>query len=207
MEDREKGRHKDSDLEAKLLTGLAKISLAFRAEEQKQSFEVRLSPTQAKALLLVEDGIQSPSEISKRIGVSRASLSDSLTALQDKGLLKKRRSPEDSRATILELTAKGRRRSDGLADWPTALQESLDDLNTEEKQMLLRVLSKIIANLQDQGSVSVPRMCANCRFFRPNTHAGSKKPHHCDYINSAFSDGELRLDCPEHEAAEVRPNF
>lgn len=106
-----------------------------------------------------------------------------------------------------ELTAKGRRRSDGLADWPTALQESLDDLNTEEKQMLLRVLSKIIANLQDQGSVSVPRMCANCRFFRPNTHAGSKKPHHCDYINSAFSDGELRLDCPEHEAAEVRPNF
>lgn len=207
MEDRDKGRHKDSDLEAKLLTGLAKISLAFRAEEQKQSFEVRLSPTQAKALLLVEDGIQSPSEISKRIGVSRASLSDSLTALQDKGLLKKRRSPEDSRATILELTAKGRRRSDGLADWPTALQESLDDLNTEEKQMLLRVLSKIIANLQDQGSVSVPRMCANCRFFRPNTHAGSKKPHHCDYINSAFSDGELRLDCPEHEAAEVRPNF
>lgn len=207
MEDRDKGRHKDSDLEAKLLTGLAKISLAFRAEEQKQSFEVRLSPTQAKALLLVEDGIQSPSEISKRIGVSRASLSDSLTALQDKGLLKKRRSPEDSRATILELTAKGRRRSDGLADWPTALQESLDDLNTEEKQMLLRVLSKIIANLQDQGSVSVPRMCANCRFFRPNAHAGSKKPHHCDYINSAFSDGELRLDCPEHEAAEVRPNF
>jgi len=207
LEDRDKGRHKDSDLEAKLLTGLAKISLAFRAEEQKQSFEVRLSPTQAKALLLVEDGIQSPSEISKRIGVSRASLSDSLTALQDKGLLKKRRSPEDSRATILELTAKGRRRSDGLADWPTALQESLDDLNTEEKQMLLRVLSKIIANLQDQGSVSVPRMCANCRFFRPNTHAGSKKPHHCDYINSAFSDGELRLDCPEHEAAEVRPKF
>lgn len=207
MEDRDKGRHKDSDLETKLLTGLAKISLAFRAEEQKQSFEVRLSPTQAKALLLVEDGIQSPSEISKRIGVSRASLSDSLTALQDKGLLKKRRSPEDSRATILELTAKGRRRSDGLADWPTALQESLDDLNTEEKQMLLRVLSKIIANLQDQGSVSVPRMCANCRFFRPNAHAGSKKPHHCDYINSAFSDGELRLDCPEHEAAEVRPNF
>lgn len=207
MEDRDKGRHKDSDLEAKLLTGLAKISLAFRTEEQKQSFEVRLSPTQAKALLLVEDGIQSPSEISKRIGVSRASLSDSLTALQDKGLLKKRRSPEDSRATILELTAKGRRRSDGLADWPTALQESLDDLNTEEKQMLLRVLSKIIAKLQDQGSVSVPRMCANCRFFRPNTHAGSKKPHHCDYINSAFSDGELRLDCPEHEAAEVRPNF
>lgn len=207
MEDRDKGRHKDSDLETKLLTGLAKISLAFRAEEQKQSFEVRLSPTQAKALLLVEDGIQSPSEISKRIGVSRASLSDSLTALQDKGLLKKRRSPEDSRATILELTAKGRRRSDGLADWPTALQKSLDDLNTEEKQILLRVLSKIIANLQDQGSVSVPRMCANCRFFRPNAHAGSKKPHHCDYINSAFSDGELRLDCPEHEAAEVRPNF
>ena len=207
MEDRDKGRHKDSDLETKLLTGLAKISLAFRAEEQKQSFEVRLSPTQAKALLLVEDGIQSPSEISKRIGVSRASLSDSLTALQDKGLLKKRRSPEDSRATILELTAKGRRRSDGLADWPTALQKSLDDLNTEEKQMLLRVLSKIIANLQDQGSVSVPRMCANCRFFRPNAHAGSKKTHHCDYINSAFSDGELRLDCPEHEAAEVRPNF
>ncbi len=207
MEDRDKGRHKDSDLETKLLTGLAKISLAFRAEEQKQSFEVRLSPTQAKALLLVEDGIQSPSEISKRIGVSRASLSDSLTALQDKGLLKKRRSPEDSRATILELTAKGRRRSDGLADWPTALQESLDDLNTEEKHMLLRVLSKIIANLQDQGSVSVPRMCANCRFFRPNAHAGSKKPHHCDYINSAFSDGELRLDCPEHEAAEMRPNF
>jgi hypothetical protein len=44
-------------------------------------------------------------------------------------------------------------------------------------------------------------MCISCRFFKPNAHANPKKPHHCDFVNAAFGDASLRLECDDHEAA------
>jgi hypothetical protein len=42
-------------------------------------------------------------------------------------------------------------------------------------------------------------MCVTCRFFRPDAHPSSPRPHHCALVNAPMSNGELRVDCAEHE--------
>ncbi len=191
--------HLQPPLDEKILFGLAKIGQAIRSQERKRSFEERLSPTQAQALVLISQGVRRPSEIAGRLGVSRASLSDSLSFLAEKGLTRKRSDPRDSRSTILELTAKGKKRSTAMAEWPSALLDSVSGLSALEKATLLRTVSKMIVALQERGLISVPRMCATCRFFRPNAHPGADGRHHCAYVDAPFVDAELKLDCPEHE--------
>lgn len=195
---------KPDRLNEKVLTGLAKIGQALRSVEQKRSFDERLSPTQAQVLVLMTQGASMPSEIARRLAVSRASLSDSLSSLVDKGLIRKRVDPQDSRFTILELTAKGKKRSLSIAKWPEDLMQSVNELTEFEKAGLLRTLSKFIIEMQERGLISVPAMCASCKFFRPNAHPGSAEPHHCDYVNASFADKDLRLDCNEYEISSVK---
>jgi hypothetical protein len=44
-------------------------------------------------------------------------------------------------------------------------------------------------------------MCVTCKYFRPNVHPDKRAPHHCAFIDAAFGDEALRLDCAEHEQA------
>ena len=67
----------------------------------------------------------------------------------------------------------------------------------------LKGLMKVIRTLQQQGEISVARMCVSCRFFRPHQHEDPAQPHHCDYVNAPIGDQALRLDCPEYEMASV----
>jgi hypothetical protein len=39
------------------------------------------------------------------------------------------------------------------------------------------------------------------RFFQPYRHPDPDRPHHCAFVDAPFGDGELRLDCPDHDAA------
>ncbi|MCY1144320.1 hypothetical protein OWR29_40535 [Actinoplanes sp. Pm04-4] len=45
-------------------------------------------------------------------------------------------------------------------------------------------------------------MCLTCRFFVPEAHPESPgHPHHCNFVDAAFGDAELRVTCPDHETA------
>jgi hypothetical protein len=65
--------------------------------------------------------------------------------------------------------------------------------------MTLRLLLDLIAGLHRSGVITVARMCVTCRFFRRNQHAGAARPHHCALVDMSMADGELRVDCAEHE--------
>jgi len=81
----------------------------------------------------------------------------------------------------------------------TAQQRS----TSEEQTIFLRGLIKIIRKLQAQGQLSIAKMCVTCAFFQPNRYANSDRPHHCAFVNAPFGDRNLRLNCPEHVAAEA----
>ena len=42
---------------------------------------------------------------------------------------------------------------------------------------------------------------ATCTHFRPHAHADAACPHHCTFVDAAFGDANLRLDCGDHEPA------
>ncbi|MGH3013133.1 MAG: MarR family winged helix-turn-helix transcriptional regulator, partial [Gaiellaceae bacterium] len=65
--------------------------------------------------------------------------------------------------------------------------------------VFLRGLTKMIRVLQEQGRIPPARMCATCRYFRPNAHRDSERPHHCAFVDAPFGGGELRLDCADQE--------
>ncbi|NOT96828.1 MAG: MarR family transcriptional regulator, partial [Nitrospira sp.] len=77
------------------------------------------------------------------------------------------------------------------------VQAGVKSLTPDEQAVLLRGLTKVIHSLQEQGAISVVRMCAGCTYFQPHVHTDAAKPHHCGLMNKAIGEGQLRLDCPE----------
>lgn len=186
-----------------LLTGLAKLGLALRHEAWQRGGPRGLTPTQSQALACLARG-HAPrlGELAAELGVSDATASEVVATLADKGLVQKKRARADARALVLELSATGRREAQRASQWPDAFLAAAEELSGAEQAVLLRALTKMIRRLQLEGRIPVTRMCAGCRFFRPDVHAGPA-PHHCAFVDAAFGDAELRLECTEFEAADA----
>ncbi len=188
-----------------LATGLHKLGLALRHEAWLSGAARGLSPTQAQLMVAVA---RAPGrrlgELAAELGLSEATTSEAVGALVAKRLVKKTRAQDDARAVRLEATAAGRREAGRASQWPDHFLAALDGLDAGEQGVLLRALTKIIRALQEEGRIPVARMCASCRYFRPNAHPGRARPHHCAFVDAAFGERELRLECAEHEPAEPK---
>ncbi len=83
-------------------------SLRRRAAEAMAPWD--LAPHQVRALRVVghHEGIR-PGELAVHLRVAPRSVTDVVDALEERGLLERRRDPGDRRATVLALTASGQR--------------------------------------------------------------------------------------------------
>ncbi|RMH46240.1 MAG: MarR family transcriptional regulator [Alphaproteobacteria bacterium] len=185
-----------------IFTALSRLSLYLRSASWQQAGAKGLTPTQAEILHhLSRRGPSRPGALADVLGVTPATLSDSAAALVSKGLLARERDPDDARAVRLRLTQAGEDAAASLSGPPEALAAALRGLAPDQAGELLRNLTLVIRALQEARAIPVQRMCATCRFFRPHAHDDAAAPHHCDFVNAAFGDAELRLDCGEHEEA------
>jgi DNA-binding MarR family transcriptional regulator len=186
--------------EQKILTGFTKIAVALREEAWKRSTDFGINPTQAQILTCIYDGGPwlPASHISASLGVSRASMSDSLSSLESKSLIKRKANREDSRSVLFALTPKGSKIAKELVIWPQAAVSGLDGLATQEKATLLGLLLKTIRGLQVARKIPVAKMCITCTYFRPDRYPDSSEPHHCNLVGKPFGDAALRVHCPEH---------
>ena len=190
------------DFNSHIVAGLTKIGTFLRSEQRQQAEATGLTLTQAQILVhLAVRGPAPVSAVADEIAVTQPTVSDAVAALVRKGRVAKRDDPDDGRVTQLHTTAKGERDAAALGVWPDALLGAFDALDGTEQAVFLKGLTKMIRELQVRGAIPVQRMCATCRFFRPNTYDDSVAPHHCDFVDAAFGDGALRLDCGEHEEA------
>jgi DNA-binding MarR family transcriptional regulator len=199
----------------RIATGLHKVSLVLRQAAWREHGQSGLTPTQAQLLTALAPSTDGRrlSDLAAELGVTPATASDSLSALERKGLVAKRRAAEDGRALAATPTPAGRRLARRLALWPDVLLGALEELDASERDVFQRALVKMIRSLQAQGRIPVARMCVECRFFRPGVHADPRAPHHCAYVDAPFGDRELRLDCgdqlplPPHEADALWREF
>ena len=193
----------DEPLAKRVTTGLAKVGLALKQQAWAEAGGRGLTPTQGQALALLRanpDGLRL-GDLARQLGVTQPTASDSVAALQRKGLVAKAPLAGDGRAVVVRLTPAGAREADAAAAWPDFLLETVDELSAAEQAAFLRALVTMIRTLQDKGRIPVARMCVSCRFFRPFRHDDPAAPHHCAFVDAPFGDGELRLDCPDHLAA------
>ena len=195
--------HHTEPLGQRISTGLNKIGMALRNQAWRGAGERGLSPTQGQILTLLRARApQRPSALAEALGVSLATVSDSVKALVEKGFVLKQRDADDARATGLVLTAPGRQEAENASSWPDFLATSVEVLSLHEQEVFFTGLVKMIRTLQERGQIPVARMCVTCKYFQPNRHAKSAQPHHCGLVDAAFGTPQLRLDCAEHEVAD-----
>jgi DNA-binding MarR family transcriptional regulator len=193
----------DQPLDKRVTIGLAKIGIALKQQAWAEAGGRGLTPTQGQVLALLRanpDGLRLGA-LAEQLGVTAATTSDSVTALQRKGLVTKEPMAGDGRGVIVLLTPTGTREAAAAAAWPDFLLEAVGELSTVEQAAFLRALVSMIRTLQEKGRIPVARMCVSCRFFRPYQHDDPARPHHCAFVDAPFGDGELRLDCPDFRTA------
>jgi DNA-binding MarR family transcriptional regulator len=193
----------DQPLDKRVTIGLAKIGIALKQQAWAEAGGRGLTPTQGQVLALLRanpDGLRLGA-LAEQLGVTAATTSDSVAALQRKGLVTKEPMAGDGRGVIVLLTPAGTREAAAAAAWPDFLLEAVGELSTVEQATFLRALVSMIRTLQEKGRIPVARMCVSCRFFRPYQHDNPARPHHCAFVDAPFGDGELRLDCPDFRTA------
>ncbi len=183
-------------LEARLAHGLSRVAMAARHRMFREVSTSGLSVIQSQLLaVLTESGATGVGEVAARLGVTASTVSESASALERRGLVRRER---DGRRVALALTPRGKRLSSSLAGWPDFLAACLDELSADEKRVLLRAVLSVVRRLQREGVVQQARICPSCVYFRPNVHRDAERPHHCELVNLPFGDTALRLDCPDH---------
>lgn len=184
-----------------IATALQRLALFWRASQWQVAKELGLNPTQCDVLARVSARPERAADLAALLGISQASLSDTVSALSRKGLVRRNPDPGDGRARRIEATGKGRALAVRLPEAPLALQDAIAGLGEPERGALLRPLTLIIQSLQEARAIPVQQMCVTCRYFRPHVHDDAARPHHCAFVDAAFGDAALRLDCADHETA------
>ncbi|MBO9123153.1 MULTISPECIES: MarR family winged helix-turn-helix transcriptional regulator [unclassified Rhizobium] len=184
--------------------GLARVAMAMRSDEWTRAEATGLKPTQL-AILDFLGGRSLPArvkEVAAHLGVSQPTATDSVSALERKGLVRKSDASGDRRAAAIEITDEGRDALAAAGSMADATTTAVGALPAQEQQELLMSLVKVIRHLQEADAIPVQRMCATCRYFSPYQHPDAAKPHHCHFVNAAFGQNEFRIDCRDHEIAD-----
>ncbi|GAA3063897.1 MarR family transcriptional regulator [Rhizobium viscosum] len=192
-----------TSIDNRISEGLTRIAIAMRSDEWSKAEKAGLKPTQLAILeFLAGRDSARVKEIAAHLGVSQPTATDSIAALERKGLVAKASAPGDKRATAIHITAEGKAAFGSVSPIETAAMEAARSLSPGEQEGLLLSLVKMIRHLQEADAIPIQRMCTSCRYFRPYQHSGAAKPHHCNFVNAAFGRNELRIDCRDHETAD-----
>ncbi|HWV39567.1 MAG TPA: MarR family transcriptional regulator [Vulgatibacter sp.] len=94
--------------------------------------------------VLAEDGPSSQQRLVGRTQMDKVAVSRAATALADEGLVRRREDPDDARALILSLTARGRALHRRLAPRALALEDALaEGLSARDLATLGRLLRRL----------------------------------------------------------------
>jgi MarR family transcriptional regulator for hemolysin len=102
---------------------------------------------------LWREGETSHSDLRRLLGIDGASVTRLVKELETAGLAARRVDPEDNRYTLAALTPAGERVAADLERSHQAYQERLlDGVTNEEREIVLRVLSRVRANVTARES-------------------------------------------------------
>lgn len=185
-----------------IAAALVRIAVVLRSFAWERSERADLTPTQAQILTrLAARGPSRVSALADDLGVTQPTVSDAVAALVRKGHVARAPDPEDGRAVLLRLTSSGRQEAEAAATPPPAMLAALETLRPADRAAMQRGLVGLIRALQEARAIPVQRLCVTCAHFRPHAHDDAARPHHCAFVDAAFGDAALRIDCGDHEEA------
>lgn len=182
------------DINLKLITAFEKLSQVIRTMAWKTAGMLQLNPVQSRVLLfLLHHEPGRTSSLAREFNVTKASISDTISSLERKNLVRKVCSGEDARNINIGLTKEGRRAAEKVALYANDLASALGKLSLKDKQKLFSILGDVIFDLHASGVIPVQRMCRTCQHY-----SRRGKAQYCKLLEQSLVTEELQLDCPDH---------
>ena len=187
----------------RIAEGLSKVAKVIRQQAWSEAWGQGLTPTQGQLVLSLSrhpEKRKTLPEIAADLGVSKVTACLTIQVLARKKLVRKERRKRVLDKLYVKLTPKGEEAANEASRWTELLVPVIQTLPPVQQVDLHRALVRLIVALQERKDISVSRMCVTCNYFRANVHDNPAAPHHCELVNAPFGDGQLRLNCPEHQA-------
>ena len=189
----------DRTLAQRVAAAIERLTNAQRGIVQDLASRNGLSPLQTQTVLLLAAGAPPTpraSTISRELGVSEPTLSETIGSLKAKGLVDGSPDPDDRRASTLRLTPRGRQIAAQLESAGDPIALAVAALPVRAQAEALRALLAVIGGLAESGIVGVARTCLSCRF-----HEEIGARHRCSLLGLPLPTDALRVNCAEHERA------
>ncbi|MCC6947484.1 MAG: winged helix-turn-helix transcriptional regulator [Bradyrhizobiaceae bacterium] len=135
-----------------------------------------------------------PGALARYLAATKGTVSQTLNALERKGLIERRPDPASGRVVRLLLTRAGRALAakDPLIQLATAAA----GCDRRVRAAAADVLADMLAALQRANGLVPFGVCRTCRHFRP--HAPNGAPHWCALLDERLSEADSRSICVEH---------
>ena len=177
---------------------LERIGQLLRADEQGEG----LYPVHWTALRYIARAnrfSRTPIALTRFLGMTRGTVSQTLIALERKGLIAREASLRDKRSLDVALTDAGRA---ALAQDPLAgLSEAIEAALGKKSGRLRDELSAVLAQLIERNGQRMFGQCRTCRHFRPKEGSSEASPHRCALLDADLSEANSQQICVEQEPA------
>lgn len=187
--DRDEGKEEVSSGE--LLYRLERLARLLRAEGHAGG----LNPAQWEALRYLSRANRfsnSPIALTAYLDATKGTVSQTVKALERKGLIAKSPRPGEKRSIILSLTEKGRAT---LASDPLLqLSGTLEAVAGKGRRRMARVADEILAAESVRRKLQSFGSCRSCRFFRESSAQGAM----CMAFEQPLTAADMRLVCVAH---------
>lgn len=183
--------------QSKIVVALERISEAFRVLLWNEGKSNGLSPIQVQILIFLRFHVAEKRKVSylaQEFNMTKATISDSVKSLEQKGLISKEYELHDTRSYIIHLTKKGKQLAESTSMFASEIQNPIDKLSESDKENLLLSLIGTIQHLNQIGVITHQRMCFTCRYYSKKNSG-----HYCNLLQSNLANNDLRIDCPEHQ--------
>ncbi|QXP70683.1 MarR family transcriptional regulator [Polaribacter sp. R2A056_3_33] len=187
----------DNNVNQKIISGLERISKAFRVLLWEESKLYKISPIQIQLLIFCGTHKKEDLNVSflaTEYDLTKATISDSIKVLLKKELLSKTINAKDSRRFTVQLTKKGKEIVEKTSGFTTVLKESINSFSELEKGIFLERLMLLIYQLNQKDVISTQRMCLTCFHYKKDGNN-----HYCNLMEEQLKNSELQIDCPEHQ--------
>ncbi len=167
---------------------------------QNETHAFGLKPVQWEALRYLARAnrfSRSPTSLSAYLGTTKGTVSQTVIALERKGLVGKEQAPDDKRNIRLSLTKDGRALL--KKDPVLAICDATQNLAQADRETTIGSLQGILKQALHWRGQQAFGQCATCRFFEVESADGS--PHFCSLLRQPLTPDDSQKICAEHQDA------
>jgi DNA-binding MarR family transcriptional regulator len=174
---------------------LERLTSLMRIWNRQHPLLAELQPIQVSALIYLSRCNRysnTPLAVTDYLGLTKGTVSQSLKALEAKGLIEKVQDPHDRRSVHLQLTAPARELLAAVAP-PQFLVAALAQMG-ERAQALEELFGDLLRQIQRSQDVPGFGLCRTCRFHQQRDGAPF-----CGLTQEPLLPAEVELICREHQ--------